>query len=60
MIITKDNSQDKLSRKIDKNFNKKDKKIPLGERKFSDLVSLKDQLKWLELKKKQKDKMDFK
>jgi hypothetical protein len=26
------------------------------ERKFSDLVSLADQLKWIELKTKQKDK----
>jgi hypothetical protein len=35
---------------------KKKKEKPLMERQFSELVSLADQLKWLELKKKQKDK----
>jgi hypothetical protein len=58
-IQTKDEAQSKADRRIDRNLFKpaKPKKyIPLLERKFSDLVSLEDQLKWIELKKKQKDK----
>jgi hypothetical protein len=58
-IQTKDDAQSKADKRIDRNLFKpaKPKKyIPLIERKFSDLVSLEDQLKWVELKKKQKDK----
>ena len=58
-IQTKDDAQSKADKRIDRNLFKpaKSKKyIPLIERKFSDLVSLEDQLKWVELKKKQKDK----
>ena len=39
------NKADKLTR------NKKKKEIPLLERDFKDLVSLKDQLEWTRLKK---------
>jgi hypothetical protein len=58
-IQTKDDAQSKADRRIDRNLFKpaKPKKyIPMLERKFSDLVSLEDQLRWVELKKKQKDK----
>ena len=56
MIVSKDDSQDKCSRKADRNMNKKEKYVPLMERRFNDLISLKDQLKWLELKRKEKQK----
>ena len=58
-IQTKDDAQSKADRRLDKNLNqpaRPKKHIPLLERKFSDLVSLEDQLKWVELKKRQKDK----
>jgi hypothetical protein len=58
-IQTKDEAQSKADRRLDRNMFKpaKPKKyIPLIERNFKDLVSLEDQLKWIELKKKQKDK----
>jgi hypothetical protein len=58
-IQTKDDAQSKADRRLDRNLFKpaKPKKfVPMLERKFSDLVSLEDQLKWVELKKKQKDK----
>jgi hypothetical protein len=58
-IQTKDDAQSKADRRLDSNLNqpaRPKKYIPLLERKFSDLVSLEDQLKWVELKKRQKDK----
>jgi hypothetical protein len=58
-IQTKDDAQSKADRRLDRNMFKpaKPKKyIPLIERNFNDLVSLEDQLKWIELKKKQNDK----
>jgi len=58
-IQTKDEAQSKADKRIDRNLFKpaKPKKyIPLIERDFNDLVSLEDQLKWVELKKKQKAK----
>jgi hypothetical protein len=58
-IQTKDEAQSKADKRIDRNLFKpaKPKKfVPLIERKFSDLVSLADQLKWVELKKKQKER----
>jgi hypothetical protein len=58
-IQTKDEAQSKADKRIDRNLFKpaKPKKfVPLIERKFSDLISLADQLKWIELKKKQKEK----
>jgi len=58
-IQTKDEAQSKADKRIDRNLFKpaKPKKfIPLIEREFNDLISLEDQLKWVELKKKQKDK----
>ena len=55
-IQTKDDAQSKADKKVDRNFFKKKKEKPLMERQFSELISLADQLKWIELKKKQKDK----
>jgi hypothetical protein len=58
-IISKDDAQGKADKRIDRNLLKppKPKKfVPLMERQFSELVSLADQLKWIELKKKQKAK----
>ena len=55
-IQTKDDAQSKADKRVDRNFFKKQKEKPLMERKFSELVSLEDQLKWIEIKKKQKDK----
>lgn len=55
-IQTKDDAQSKADKRVDRNFFKKQKEKPLMERKFSELISLADQLKWIEIKKKQKDK----
>ena len=56
-IQTKDEAQGKADNRLDRNLKKKNKKEkPLMEREFKDLVSLADQLKWVELKKKQKEK----
>ena len=57
-IQTKDEAQSKADRRLDRNLfkQKKKKEKPLMERQFNELVSLADQLKWIELKKKQKDK----
>jgi hypothetical protein len=55
-IPTKDSSQDKVNRKIDKNFFKPKKFIPLIERNFNDLVSLEEQFEWLKQKRRLKDK----
>ncbi len=43
------NKADKLTR------NKKKKEIPLLERNFTDLVTLKDQMEWMRLKKQQNE-----
>lgn len=57
-IQTKDDAQDKADRRVDRSFRKKKKEkfVPLLERNFKDLVSLKDQLEWVRLKKLQKDR----
>jgi len=55
-IQTKDEAQSKADKRLDRTFFKKKKEKPLMERQFHELVSLADQLKWIELKKKQKDK----
>jgi hypothetical protein len=56
-IQSKDDAQGKADKRLDRNLNKpKKKEKPLMERKFNELVSLADQLKWIELKKKQRDK----
>jgi hypothetical protein len=58
-IQTKDDAQSKADRRLDRNLNqpaRPKKFVPLIERDFKDLTSLAEQLKWVELKKKQKDK----
>jgi hypothetical protein len=57
-IPTKESSQDKASNKVDKNWNKKKRELPLMEREFRDLVTLKDQLDWIKQKRRQLDKED--
>lgn len=56
-IQSKDDAQDKLSRRVDRNLNKKNKKqLPLIEREFRDLMTLAEQFEWIRLKKKQKER----
>jgi hypothetical protein len=55
-IQTKDDAQGKADKRLDRNLHKKKKYVPLGERDFRDLITLKDQLEWIELKKKQNNK----
>jgi hypothetical protein len=57
-IQTKDEAQDKFSRKADKSLKKRKKRTPLVEEEWIDLnqrgASLAEQLAWVKLKKKQK------
>lgn len=57
-IQTKDEAQDKASRKLDKNLKKRNKRVPLSEEDWSDLAqrgaTLAEQLEWIRLKKKEK------
>jgi predicted nuclease with RNAse H fold len=57
-IQTKDEAQDKASRKLDKNLKKRKKYVPLSEETWSDLsqrgASLAEQMEWIKLKKKEK------
>lgn len=59
-IPTKEEAQDKLSRKVDKALKKKTKRRPLSEESWTDLhqrgASLAEQLEWLRLDKKRKDR----
>jgi hypothetical protein len=58
-IITKDQSQDKASARLDRNLNKKKKQKPLSEEEWGDLVqrgaNLAEQLEWLKIKKRNND-----
>jgi len=58
-IITKDQSQDKASNRLDRNLNKKKKQKPLGEEEWSELTnrgaSLAEQFEWLKIKKQKDD-----
>lgn len=56
MIQTKDDAQSKADRRVDRSFFKTVKQKPLMEMKFSEVISLADQLEWLRLKKIEKDK----
>ena len=62
-IITKDQAQDKASRRLDKALHKKTKRKPLQEETWSDLTqrgaSLAEQFEWLKLKKQQKEKYGY-
>jgi hypothetical protein len=57
-IQTKDEAQDKASRKLDKNLKKRQKRVPLSEESWSDLnqrgATLAEQFEWIKLKKKEK------
>ena len=57
-IQTKDEAQDKFSRKADKGLKKRKKYTPLAEEEWNDLsqrgASLAEQFAWIKLKKKQK------
>ena len=56
-IQSKDDAQGKADKRLDRNLNKpKKKEKPLMEREFRDLVSLRDQLEWVRLKKIQNEK----
>jgi hypothetical protein len=57
-IQTMDDAQGKADRRVDRTLRskKKEKFVPLVEREFKDLVSLKDQLEWVRLKKEQKNR----
>ena len=52
----KDSSQDKINRKIDKNFFKPRKIVPLIERDFRDLETLQEQFEWLKQKRRIKER----
>jgi len=55
-IQTKDDAQSKADRRVDRSFFKTAKQKPLMEMKFSEVISLADQLEWLRLKRIEKDK----
>jgi len=59
-IATKDESQSKMDRLDRKKKFKPKKFVPLIERRFSDLISLADQLEWVRLKTEEKEKQKFK
>jgi hypothetical protein len=60
-IITKDQSQDKASNRLDRSLHKKKKQKLLNEEEWGDLVqrgaSLVEQLEWIKLKQKEKYKI---
>jgi hypothetical protein len=57
---TRDEAQDKVSRKLDKVLNKKKKQIPLSEETWDDLnrrgASLADQFEWIKMDKRRRDR----
>lgn len=59
-IITKDQAQDKASRRLDKALNKKTKRKPLFEETWEEInqrgASLAEQVEWIKFRKKQKEK----
>ena len=59
-IQTKDQAQDKASRKLDKSLRKKAKRKPLHEETWGELnqrgASLAEQLEWIKFREKQKEK----
>jgi len=58
-IPTKEESQDKFSRKVDRNLWKKRKQVPLREESWNDLnqrgASLADQLEWIKINRSKND-----
>jgi len=59
-IQTKEEAQDKFSRRVDKTLFKKKKHVPLSQESWSDLnqrgATLAEQEEWLKLKRRQLDK----
>jgi hypothetical protein len=57
---TRDEAQDKVSRKLDRVLNKKKKHVPLSQESWDDLnrrgATLAEQEQWLVLKRRQKDR----
>lgn len=55
-IQTKEDAQDKVSNKVDRNWNRKKKEIPLSELSWSDLnqmgATLAQQEEWIVLRRK--------
>jgi hypothetical protein len=60
MFQTRDEAQDKVSRKLDKVLNKKKKQVPLSEETWDDLnrrgASLADQFEWIKMDKRRRDR----
>lgn len=58
---TRDQFQDKASNKVDRNWNKKTKRKPLGEETWSELnqrgATLAEQFEWLRLDKNKQEKI---
>jgi hypothetical protein len=59
-IQTKDQAQDKVSRKLDRVLNKKKKQVPLSEESWSDLTqrgaTLAEQEQWIKMKRRVLDR----
>jgi len=59
---TRDQFQDKASNKVDRNWNKKSKRKPLGEEAWMELTqrgaSLAEQLEWIRLAKIKKERLN--
>jgi hypothetical protein len=57
---TRDEAQDKVSKKLDRVLNKKRKQVPLSQESWDDLfrrgASLAEQEQWIVLRRKQKDR----
>jgi ABC-type phosphate transport system ATPase subunit len=57
---TRDEAQDKVSRKLDRVLNKKKKQVPLSQESWDDLnrrgASLAEQEQWIVLRRKQKER----
>lgn len=58
MPVSKESSQEKATNKVDRDLKKVKREVPLMERNFSDLVTLKDQFEWIKRKRSQLDR-DF-
>ena len=59
-IQTKEDAQDKVSNKVDRNWNRKKKEVPLSELSWGDLnqmgATLAQQEEWIKLKRKKLDR----
>lgn len=59
-IQTKEEAQDKFSRRVDKTLFKKKKPIPLSQESWSDLnqrgASLAEQYEWIQMDKRRRDR----